>query len=138
MTFKTTSAFAIAMTSVMAACSSAGDASHDVGDLGVSTSRDHALTISFAQAAEHAGVPRDLLVATAHVEDGLGLPARRLVVEEDSAVTAAGPLLLRRGKLDTLARAALLSGKTELELREDSDLALGAGALVLAELGART
>jgi MYXO-CTERM domain-containing protein len=46
--------------------------------------------------------------------------------------------MLRRGKLDTLARAAVLSGKTELELRQNSDLALDAGARVLAELGTKS
>ncbi|NVL78562.1 hypothetical protein HWN78_26675, partial [Escherichia coli] len=87
------------------------------------TGTSGALSISFGRAAEHAGVPRDLLVAIARVEDGLAIPAQRLVVEEDSAVPAAGPLMLRRGKLDTLARGAALAGRTELELRQDAELA---------------
>jgi len=97
-----------------------------------------ALALTFDRAAQSTGVPRDLLVAIARVEDGLELPAQRTVLEVDSAVPAAGPLMLRRGKLDTLARAAVLSGKTEIELRENSDLALDAGARVLAELGTKS
>jgi N-acetyl-anhydromuramyl-L-alanine amidase AmpD len=124
----------LAISTATAACSSTGDANVDVS---VSSTRG-SLSVSFAHAAEHTGVPRDLLVAIARVEDGLTIPAQRLVLEEDSAVPAAGPLMLRRGKLDTLARGALLSGKTELELRKDSDVALDAGALVLAELGAKS
>jgi N-acetyl-anhydromuramyl-L-alanine amidase AmpD len=119
-------------TCVLVACGSGTSAP----DVDVRTSGG-ALSIAFSKAATH-GVPRDLLVAIASVEDGLGIPAQRLDLEEDSAVPAAGPLMLRRGKLDTLARAAALSGRPELELRRDSDLALDAGALVLAELGAKT
>lgn len=124
------------MAALVAACSStAGDGTAPRVD---TTGTSGALSISFGRAAEHAGVPRDLLVAIARVEDGLAIPAQRLVVEEDSAVPAAGPLMLRRGKLDTLARGAALAGRTELELRQDAELALDAGALVLAELGAKT
>ncbi|MDB4935279.1 MAG: hypothetical protein JWP87_2251 [Labilithrix sp.] len=129
-----TAVLAVVMTSAVVACSSSGDAA----DVEATATTTGSLSISFAHAAEHAGVPRDLLVAIARVEDGLELPAQRLVIEEDSAVPAAGPLMLRRGRLDTLARAAFLSGKTEIELRQDADVALDAGALVLAELGART
>ena len=122
----------VAIAGVIAACST------NATDGATDTSATGALTVSFANASERAGVPRDLLVAIAHVEDGLGIPAQRLDIEEESAVPAAGPLMLRRGKLDTLARAATLTGKTELELRKDADLALDAGALVLAELGTKT
>lgn len=117
----------------IAACSSDG------ADAPAPT-RDHAATLSsaFRRASEQAQVPRDLLVAIARVEDGLGVPAQRLDLEEATNVPAAGPLMLRRGKLDTLARGAALVGKSELELRRDSDLALEAGALVLAELGTKT
>jgi N-acetyl-anhydromuramyl-L-alanine amidase AmpD len=126
----------VAITACMAACSSdTADASAPRVDPSSSTG---SLSVSFAHAAERTGVPRDLLVAIAHVEDGLTMPAQRLDLEEDSAVPAAGPLMLRRGKLDTLGRAATLAGKTELELRKNTDSALDAGALVLAELGQKT
>ncbi len=125
---------ALAALALLAACSSSSD------DRSAPSPSAHptALRRSFLQAADHASVPRDLLVAIAHVEQGLDIPAQRLDLELDSAVPAAGPLMLRRGKLDTLARAAALSGKTELALRQDADLALDAGALVLAELGTQT
>lgn len=83
-------------------------------------------------------MPRDLLLAIAKVEDGLGLPAERLDIDVDNEVPAAGPLQLRRGKLDTLRRGAELTGASEVDLRIHSDLALEAGALVLAELGVKT
>jgi MYXO-CTERM domain-containing protein len=92
---------------------------------------------AFAQSATTASVPRDLLVAIAQVEGGLDMPAHR-DVEIDNEVPAAGPLMLRHGKLDTLARAAAISGQSELTLRQETDLALDAGAKVLAELGAKT
>jgi len=92
---------------------------------------------AFAQSAEVTGVPRDLLVAISQVEGGLDLPAHR-DVRTESDVPAAGPMMLRRGKLDTLARASTLSGQSELALRQETDLALDAGARVLAELGAQT
>jgi N-acetyl-anhydromuramyl-L-alanine amidase AmpD len=124
---------AMAFALLLGACSSsASDGDTSSAEVGASTG---ALSLSFGHAAQQAGVPRDLLVAIARVEDGLELPAQRVVLELDSAVPAAGPLMLRRGKLDTLARAATLSGKTELELRQNSDVALAAGALVVAELG---
>ncbi|HVH43816.1 MAG TPA: peptidoglycan recognition family protein, partial [Labilithrix sp.] len=93
---------------------------------------------ALSSSASKANVPRDLLVAIAKVEDGLGLPAERLGIDIDNEVPAAGPLQLRRGKLDTLRRGAELSGVSEVDLRMYSDLALEAGALVLAELGAKT
>lgn len=92
---------------------------------------------AFVASASMAGVPRDLLVAIAEVEGGLDMPAHR-TVDPDADVPAAGPLMLRRGKYDTLARAASLSGQSEISLREDADLALDAGAKVLAELGTKT
>ncbi len=93
------------------------------------------LTRAFAASARD--VPRDLLVAIAHVEGGLTLPATR-DVEVANEVPAAGPLQLRHGKFDSLARAAALLGTSELALRQDSDLALEGSARVLAELGAKT
>ncbi|MBX3186260.1 MAG: N-acetylmuramoyl-L-alanine amidase [Labilithrix sp.] len=122
----------LAVGATLAACSSTND---DVRARVESTSP---LSLAFAHAAERSGVPRDLLVAIARVEDGLELPAQRLDLDEDNEVPAAGPLMLRRGKLDTLARGAALASATELELRRDADLALDAGALVLAELGRET
>jgi len=126
------------MATIVAACSSnAGNVAGASVDTSDSTTSG-TLAFSFAQAAQHTNVPRDLLVAIARVEDGLEIPAQRLELEEDSAIPAAGPLMIRHGKLDTLARGAALIGKSELELRKDADLALHAGALVLAELGAKT
>ena len=92
---------------------------------------------AFDRSAATAGVPRDLLVAIAEVEGGLAMPAWR-DVRPDADLPAAGPMMLRRGQLDTLARGAALAKASELSLRQDTDLALSAGALVLAELGART
>jgi MYXO-CTERM domain-containing protein len=80
-------------------------------------------------------VPRDLLVAIAAVEGGLEMPRIREGLPPNAELPAAGPLMLRRGKLDTLARGAALSGASENDLRRDADLALSAGARVLAELG---
>src|SRR4051794_26976733 len=118
----------LATAGMLAACTSGDAEAPDLRGAGPST-----MSRSFARAAEHAAVPRDLLVAIANVEQGLDIPAQRLELEEDSAVPAAGPLMLRRGKLDTLARGAELAGVTELALRRDADLALDAGARVLAE-----
>ncbi len=120
-----------------AACSSNANDGGGTSNVGVDVNSG-ALSLTFDHAAQSTGVPRDLLLAIARVEDGLELPAQRTVLEIDNAVPAAGPLMLRRGKLDTLARAAVLSGKTELELRQNSDLALDAGARVLAELGTKS
>jgi MYXO-CTERM domain-containing protein len=89
---------------------------------------------AFTRAADESGVPRDLLVAIARVEGGLTMPKTRSV-DPDANVPVAGPLELRRGKIDTLARGAALLGVSELDLRRDADLGLRAGALVLAELG---
>jgi N-acetyl-anhydromuramyl-L-alanine amidase AmpD len=96
------------------------------------------LASALSSSAALSGVPRDLLLAIAKVEDGLTVPAQRLTVDASNEVPAAGPLQLRRGKLDTLRRGAELTGMSEIELRRDGDLALHAGALVLAEIGART
>jgi N-acetyl-anhydromuramyl-L-alanine amidase AmpD len=116
---------------LLAACSSGSVENKPAEPLG-------AVASAFSTSATHAKVPRDLLVAIAKVEDGLELPAERATLDVDNEVPAAGPLQLRRGKLDTLRRASELSGTTELDLRRHSDLALDAGALVLAELGAKT
>jgi N-acetyl-anhydromuramyl-L-alanine amidase AmpD len=93
--------------------------------------------IAFQRAAEDAGVSRDLLVAIAAVEGGLGMPAHRDVAE-DVEVPAAGPLMLRRGRRDTLALGAQLTGQSEWVLRRETDLALGAAAKVLARLEEET
>jgi N-acetyl-anhydromuramyl-L-alanine amidase AmpD len=121
-----------ALTLALVACSSGGD------ERAPSVSAASGpLARAFDESARDAAVPRDLLVAIAHVEDGLGVPAERLDLHE-TAVPAAGPLMLRHGKLDTLARGAALVSASELDLRRDADLALRAGARVLAELGRRT
>jgi MYXO-CTERM domain-containing protein len=93
------------------------------------------LARALAQSAESNHVPRDLMVAVAAVEGGLAMPAHR-DVDPASAVPVAGPLELRHGAFDSLARGAALAGTTELALRADADLALEASARVLAELGA--
>lgn len=119
------------MACVLAACSAheaPNGADTNVGELAQ----------AFHESATNAGVPRDLLVAIAQVEEGLTLPKERPNLEVDTHVPAAGPLMLRRGKLDTLARGAALTNATELALRQHADLALRAGALVLAELGAKS
>jgi MYXO-CTERM domain-containing protein len=117
-----------------AACSSAPADDADVQVDG----KAGPLSSAFAKSAARADVPRDLLVAIAKVEDGLWMPAHREGLDIDNDVPVAGPLQLRRGKLDTLARASQLTGVAEIDLRVDADLALEAGALVLAELGKKT
>jgi N-acetylmuramoyl-L-alanine amidase len=92
---------------------------------------------AFARVAESNHVPRDLMVAIAQVEGGLAMPATR-DVDPDAQVPVAGPLELRRGKTDTLAWGATLMGKSELDLRRDTDLGLEAGGRVLSALGNRT
>jgi len=92
------------------------------------------LSAALDGSARDNGVPRDLLVAIAQVEGGLAMPKTR-DVDPDAQVPVAGPLELRRGKLDTLARGAALMGMSELDIRRDTDLGLEAGARVLAELG---
>jgi hypothetical protein len=87
-------------------------------------------------AANAQGVPRDLVVAIAEVEGGLAMPAHR-DVEIDATVPVAGPLELRHGAFDSLARGVQLTGESELSLRQDADLGLEAGARVLADVGAR-
>jgi hypothetical protein len=121
----------LALVISLAACSAGG------GGTSVVATSAGPLDRAFTQSAAHAGGPRDLLVAIAQVEGGLDMPATR-VVDVDNGVPVAGPLQLRRGKLDTLARGAALLGVSELELRRDTALGLEAGALVLAELGAQT
>lgn len=117
-----------------AGCSSAAPMEADLG------STSGALALAFDHAATRASVPRDLLVAIARVEDGLEVPALREVDDdvEEHTIAAAGPLMLRRGKLDTLARGAALTSAKVVDLRRDADLALDAGALVLAELARQT
>ncbi|MEO8798405.1 MAG: peptidoglycan recognition family protein, partial [Polyangiaceae bacterium] len=95
------------------------------------------LSQAFDSSAAAANVPRDLLAAIAVVEGGLRLPAYR-TVDPDADAPAAGPLELRHGKFDSLARGAQIAGTTELALRQDTDLALTVSAKVLAELGAQS
>src|SRR5436309_3460912 len=68
--------------------------------------RPGALAQAFTTSAETARVPRDLILAIAAVEGGLEMPRIREGLESDAEMPAAGPLMLRRGKLDTLARGA--------------------------------
>ena len=103
---------------IVAAC----NPSHET-DSGVGAPEPGPLGKAFQASAARANVPRDLLVAIAQVEGGLAVPAHR-TVETDATVPAAGPLMLRRGRWDTLRRAAELSGETELALREQGDVAL--------------
>ncbi|MBS2013746.1 MAG: N-acetylmuramoyl-L-alanine amidase [Deltaproteobacteria bacterium] len=126
--------FTILTLAAVAGCSSA--APEETGPA-VSTGVQ---TLAFDHAATRASVPRDLLVAIARVEGGLDVPALRDVADEteEHTIASAGPLMLRRGKLDTLARGAELVDARVVDLRRDADLALDAGALVLAELGAKT
>src|SRR4051812_32054813 len=63
-------------------------------------------------------VPRDLMVAIAHVEGGLKL-GRVREVEEDDAVPVAGVLELRHGRFNSLARGAALMGVPEAALVRD-------------------
>lgn len=94
---------------------------------------------AFAESAQRAGVPRDLLVAIASVEEGFMLPRDRTGrLDVDNEVPAAGPLQLRHGRRNTLARGADLMQTTELDLRQNADRALDAAALVLAEIGRET
>jgi N-acetyl-anhydromuramyl-L-alanine amidase AmpD len=122
--------FAVLASLAVVACS----ASRPSGEASASDSGPLAKT--FAASAESNGVPRDLMVAISVVEGRLDMPATR-DVEPEAAVQAAGPMQLRHGKFDSLARGAQLIGVTELDLRRDSDLAIEAGARVLAEVGAR-
>lgn len=115
------------------ACACSDDATTDAQGAELASSTGP-LGQAFEAASKETGVARDLLVAMAVVEEGLTLPAVR-EIDEDNEVPAAGPLQLRRGKLDTLARGAASVGRSELDLRRDRDLALRAGARVLAELG---
>jgi N-acetyl-anhydromuramyl-L-alanine amidase AmpD len=80
------------------------------------------------------GVPADLVLAVAVVEDGLTLPRLRTPSPDDN-VPIAGILELRRGKLDTLALGAKLVGRSERALQTDTQLGTKAGVEVLASLG---
>lgn len=84
-------------------------------------------------AANGMQVPRDLMVAVAHVEGGLGL-GRIREVESDEAVPVAGVLELRHGRYDSLARGAALTGIEELDLQIDLEKGTEAGARVLDDL----
>jgi MYXO-CTERM domain-containing protein len=86
-----------------------------------------------AKSAAESRVPADLMVAIAHVEGGLKLaPVRE--VEPDELVAVAGVLELRRGRFNSLARGAELTGASELDLQRDLALGTRAGARVLADL----
>lgn len=80
------------------------------------------------------GVPADLVLAIAAVEDGLTLPRHRKVVPDD-LVPVGGILELRHGRLNTLALGASLMGTSEKTLRANTDLGTEAGVRVLAKLG---
>jgi MYXO-CTERM domain-containing protein len=84
-------------------------------------------------AANGSGVPRDLMVAIAHLEGGLGLAAIRDVAI-DETVPVAGALELRHGRYDSLARGAALMGLSELDLQIDLARGTEAGARVLDDL----
>ncbi|MGZ3416740.1 MAG: N-acetylmuramoyl-L-alanine amidase [Polyangiales bacterium] len=99
--------------------------------------REGPMASSFGAVAAKANVPRDLLIAIAAVEGGLEIPAVR-TVDPDATIPVAGPMHLRRGKLDTLKLGAELMHVSEIELRERAELGLEAGAMVLAELGKKT
>lgn len=92
------------------------------------------VALSVEQAAQSAGVPRDLMLAIGAIEGGLHLPRLR-ALRPDDEVPVAGVLELRHGAFDSLARGAALAGTDEETLRIDTDRATQAGALVLAELG---
>ncbi len=124
-------AWAVVVGALSVACSGVGDERASVDE------HVGAVSSAFTRASLESDAPRDLLVAIAHVEEGLDIPRLR-AVDADNEVPAAGPLQLRHGKLDTLARGAALVGASELDLRRDADLALRAGAQVLAELGRQT
>jgi N-acetyl-anhydromuramyl-L-alanine amidase AmpD len=121
-------AFAASACLALACASSAAPASGSASE---------SLDDAFSRAATESGVPRDLLVAIARVEGGLTMPKTR-TVDPASQVPVAGPLELRRGKLDTLALGAKLLGVSEEDIRRDADLGLRAGALVLADLGRKS
>ncbi len=125
---------AVAGLVLLSACSSA----RDDGTEPSGAAAEGSLAAAFAKSARGAAVPRDLLVAVARIEEGLTIPRWREDLDVDNEVPAAGPLQLRRGKLDTLALGAALVSRSELDLRRDADLALEAGARVLADLGSRT
>jgi hypothetical protein len=131
-------ALSLAVASLLSACS-AGESAPAADER--TEKAESALAHDYRVVAARNAVPRDLLVAIAVVEGGLAIPARR-EVDPRAQVQAAGPLQLRHGKRDTLARGAALMGVSERALREDADLALEAGARVLGELlretGART
>ena len=92
---------------------------------------------SVAIAADHNGVPRELMLAIGVVEGGVKLARVRLPDPEDH-VPVAGVLELRHGAFNSLARGAALMGTDELALRADTELGTEAGARVLAELGHKT
>lgn len=86
-------------------------------------------------AARAHGVPADLIAAVAHVEGGLRLaPIRE--IDEDELIPIAGVMELRRGRFDSLARGAALTGLPERELSRDLALGTDAGARVIADLAA--
>lgn len=83
--------------------------------------------------AEARAVPRDLMIAIAHVEGGLTLPNVR-DANPDELVQVAGVLELRHGRFDSLARGAALSGRSEEDLAAHLEAGTDAGAQVLDEL----
>jgi MYXO-CTERM domain-containing protein len=114
---------AVVLAAGLAACGSGGGTSPPDGPL----------SRAFEASARTNGVPRDLMVAIAQTEGGLAMPAHR-DVDPQATVPVAGPLELRHGAFDSLARGAALMQTSELALRTDADLGLEAGARVLADL----
>lgn len=88
------------------------------------------------QAADRHAVPADLMLSIAAIEGGLRLPSVR-EAHLDDLVVVAGALELRRGKLDTLALGAALSGFSEETLVGDHAAGTEAGAMVLADLASK-
>jgi MYXO-CTERM domain-containing protein len=78
-------------------------------------------------------VPRDLIVAVAKIEGGLGLAAVR-DVEVDEMVPVAGVIELRHGRYNSLARGAALMGVSEMDLQIDLAKGTEAGARVIDDL----
>jgi N-acetyl-anhydromuramyl-L-alanine amidase AmpD len=103
---------------------------------GAPPSPDGPVAATVRAAADAHGLPADLLLAIAHVEGGLALPATR-EVGAGELVEVAGAIELRRGRLDTLALGAELTGLSTVDLQARFDAGTEAGARVVAELGRR-
>lgn len=91
---------------------------------------------AFSASAHEANVAEPLLYAIAQIEDGFDEPLVRKA-NPNAEAPQAGPLHLRHGSFDSLAAAARVAGTTELALRENAAVALGAGGKVLSDMLAR-